>query len=109
MTETQKYKLLKHLRHKKLKRSEIEKFCTGKTKFESNREIDILCTEKMIQMASKPICINGIFKTSPDDLFELDDSGIDYLANIKRDRVRTYLPIGISILSLIISIIAIID
>lgn len=93
MTEKQKRKLLKNLRHKKLKRFEIEKYCSGKTRFDSNREIDALCTEKMICMASEPVRIKGVFQADSNDFFKLGDLGSDYLADIKRDYVRTYLPI----------------
>ena len=108
MTEKQKHKLLKRIRHRKLKRFEIEKFCTGKTQLERNNEIDILCTEEMIYMTSKPVFVKGVFKTNPDDLFEISYTGNDYLTNIKRDYIRTYLPICVYILSLIVAAVSLI-
>lgn len=105
MTKRQTLKLLSHIQHKKLKRSEIRKFCTGKTDFDCDREINALCTEKMIGMASEPKFEKGIFKSDPSDLFEIDDAGKDRLAEIRKDYICTYLPITISILALAVSIV----
>lgn len=108
MTEKQKYKLLKQIKHKNLKRFEIEKFCSGKTEFDLEREISSLCVDKMISMTSYTNFVNGVFKADSNDVFEIGDLGKDYLTNVKIERLRIYLPISISILALIESTIALI-
>ncbi len=62
MTEKQKRRLLKCIKHKELKRTEIVKFCTGDTGLERDREISSFCSKKLICMASEPVLENGIFK-----------------------------------------------
>lgn len=100
MTEKQKRKLLNTINHKKLKRFQIENFCTD------DCDINSLLEEKMIQMISEPTFEIGVYKPNPNDLFQIGNSGKDYLANVRKDFIRTYLPICISILSLIVSIIS---
>ena len=106
MIEKQKRKLLRRIKHKELKRSEIEIFCTGSTNFERDQEISSLCSKDMIRMTEYVTLENGVFKPNPNDLFEIGDNGIDYLTNIRKDLLRTYLPIAISFMSLVVSIFA---
>lgn len=105
MTDKQKRKLLHSIKRKELKRYEIEKFCTSDTKLDCEREIDSLCAENIIHMTQYTTIENGVFKPDPNDLFQIGDSGKDYLANVRKDRLRTYLPISISIIALIIALI----
>lgn len=108
MTEKQKRRLLHNIKRKELKRSEIEKFCTGNIELDYIREIDSLCSENMICMTQYTNFENGVFKPSPNDLFEIGDRGKDFLENIRKDRIRTYIPISISFLSLVVAVISLI-
>jgi hypothetical protein len=105
MTKQQTIKLLKCIQHINLKRSEVKKFCSGKTDFECNQEIDSLCTDNLICMASEPEFEYGIFTSNPNDLFEIGDAGKDFLSENRKEHIHTYLPIITSILALLVSII----
>lgn len=109
MTEKQKRKMLKRMKHRNMTRGQIEKFCTGQTPFYRNREIDILHAEKLIYMVSDPNLKTGVFVPNEEDVFGLSDHGMDYLAEITKDRFRIYLPIIISIASFIVSVIALVN
>lgn len=106
MTEKHKRRLLRHLKCKNLTRKQIEKYCSGKTPFDRDSEINSLCSEKMIHMVSDPVLETGVFIPSLGDIFELSDTGKDYLSNNMKERIRFYLPIVISFAALIVSIIA---
>lgn len=105
MTKQQTFKLLRHIQRKNLKRSEIKKFCTGKTDFECNQEIESLCIDKIIRMSSEPNFEYGVFKSDQNDLFEIGDAGKDHLTEIRKNRIRIYLPIVITVLALVVSVI----
>lgn len=108
MTKQQTLKLLRHIHRKNLKRSEIQKFCSGKTEFECNQEIDSLCTDNLICMSSEPDFEYGIFIPNPNDLFELGDLGKNFLSENRKNLIRIYLPIVIAILTLVVSVIELI-
>ncbi len=91
MTEKQKKALLKRIRHKNLTRSEIEKFCTGKSEFEYNYEVNSLCAENVINMTSEPNFKSGVFKSTPNDLFKIGDAGKKNIWQILKK--ITYAPI----------------
>lgn len=103
MTTKQKIMLLRRINHKPMSRKQIERYCSGSTLFERESEIDSLCGVSLIQMISDPRLEAGVFIAEETDLFGISDGGKDYLADVSKDRLRTYLPISISIFSLLVS------
>lgn len=103
MTERQKTKLLRKLSADNMTRTQIEDFYTDQTGNDGKRETDLLCQEKLIDMISDPYWNQGVFVPKPNDLFGISDHGKDHLAGIRKERFRLYLPIAVSILSVIVA------
>lgn len=103
MTEHQKTKLLRKLSNDNMTRVQIVEFCADQTGYDGEREIDLLRQEKLIDMISDPYWNRGVFTPKPDDLFGISDYGRDHLDSIRKERFRLYLPIAVSILSVIVA------
>lgn len=106
MTNKQKRRLLKQMRRAPMTRRQIEPFCTGTEPFELGREIDALCRDGFIQMASAPVNKAGVILSVPEDIFPLTDEGQNYLAAVAKDNFRFWFPVIVSVLALIFSAIA---
>lgn len=104
MTEDQKTKLLRELAKENMTREQITAFCAEQAGHNGEGEIDLLCNEKLIDMVSKPCWDHGVFIPKSYDLFGIADCGKDRLADIGKERFRLYLPIIISILSVVVAL-----
>lgn len=109
MTEHQKTKLLRKLSNENMTRAQISDFYIDQTGRYDGNEIDQLCEEKLVDMVSTPVWNQGVFVPRPDDIFGIADGGKDRLDDIRKERFRLYLPIIVSVLSLVVSIIALVN
>lgn len=106
MTTKIKLKLLRQIRHINMSREEIERFCSGQTPFDREREINALCLENLIRMVSEPYFQTGVFVAQKNDIFEISDNGNNLLESNWREKFHLYYPSIISTISLLVSILA---
>ena len=105
MTEKQKYKLLRKINRSPMTYSQIARFCTMHKIENPSEAIDSLCRVDFLRMASQPNTQKGYLIIQEDDAFSATDLGRDYISEVRKDALRFYLPIAISVLALIVAVI----
>lgn len=106
MTQSQLMKFLSEFEKAPFSRKQFESFCEKQHLSDPLRELNTLCSSKLVHWESYARFENGHPVYCPDDLFKLTDKGHDTLDADRKDNWRWWAPLVLSIIAIVISIIA---
>lgn len=106
MTQSQLTDFLSEFEKAPFSRKQFEAFCQRQHLSDPFQELDTLCSSKLICWASDAQFEKGFPVYCPDDLFQLTDEGHNTLAADRKDKWRWRVPLVLSIIAIVISIIA---
>lgn len=106
MTQSQLTNFLSEFEKAPFSRKQFEAFCQRQHLSDPFQELDTLCSSKLVRWESYTRFENGHPVYCPDDLFQLTDEGHNTLAADRKDKWRWRVPLVLSIIAIVISIIA---